>query len=110
MSKKRYFEAGYDFKTGFLSNFFFITAIILVIFYITLKVFAIAFNYPSGVIKLFYDISNSTIPETVLSFSLLFFAAGFISYFFYRQFVKLAKIAEKIEKNEEFKDNDVQKF
>ena len=106
MFKKRYFEADYDFKTAFLSKFFFGLAIFLLIIFLTLKFFSLTFNRSEGIIKIFYDLSTSTIPETVLSFSLIFFAAGFISYFFYRQFVKLAEIAEEIEKGDEYKDKD----
>ena len=106
MFKKRYFEADYDFKTAFLSKFFFGLAIFLLIIFLTLKFFSLTFNRSEGIIKIFYDLSTSTIPETVLSFSLIFFAAGFISYFFYRQFVKLAEIAEEIEKSDNIKDDN----
>ncbi len=108
MFKKRYFEADYDFKTGLLSKFFFSIAIFLLLIFLILKFFSLIFNHSEGIIKIFYDLSTSTIPETVLSFSLIFFAAGFISYFFYRQFVKLAEIAEEIEGDEEYKDNNIQ--
>lgn len=100
MFKKRYFEAGYNFKTGTLSIIFFTLGFILLISFLILNLFLV-FNLSEGIFRPFYEISASTIPETVLSFSLLFFAAGFISYFFYRQFEKLAEIAEEIEKNDE---------
>ena len=42
----------------------------------------------------------------VTEFLSIFFAGSFISYFFYNQFVKLAEIAEEIEKGDEYKDKD----
>ncbi len=106
MFEIRFFKAGYDFKTGFLSKFFFILAVFLLVSFIVLKVFSLIFINSTGFIKIFYDISISTTPDTLLSFSLIFFAGSIISYFFYNQFVKLAEIAEEIEKGDEYKDKD----
>jgi len=106
MFKKKYFDTGYDFKTGFLSKIFFSLAVILLIIFLILSFFSLSFNHSTGIAKNLYEISISTIPETILSFSLIFFAAGFISYFFYRQFVKLAEIAEEIEKSDNIKDDN----
>jgi len=87
MFKKRYFKAGYDFKTGFLCKLFLSLGIML------LAAFIILIAVPS-------DFSDSTIPESLLSLSLICFAIAVISYFFYCQFAKLAEIVDEIEKGE----------
>ena len=59
----------------------------------------------TGFAKQLYDIATSTMPESLLSLSLISLAIGIIMYFFYYQFTKLAEIAEEIENSEKFKEN-----
>jgi len=49
-------------------------------------------------------LATSTIPESLLSLSLISLAIGFSICLLYYQFVKLAEIAEEIENSEEFKE------
>ena len=45
----------------------------------------------------FYELSNSTVPGTIISISILFLAVSVIMYFFDYQFSKLEKIIEEVE-------------
>ena len=97
MFKKRYFSAHNDFKTGFLCKFFiYLGVLFIIIFFIfgIISFFNIGEN--SGIIKPLYDISKTSIPESILAFSIIFVAVGIILYFFNCQFAKLAKIADEI--------------
>jgi hypothetical protein len=98
MFKKRYFSVKNDFKTSFLCKFFIYLGITFIFIFIVLSLisyFNIGKN--SGPIKTLYDISITSIPESILSFSIIFIAVGIILYFFNCQFAKLAKIADEIE-------------
>jgi len=105
MFKKRYFQINHNFKTGLLSELFLIIGLILLAFFIFFVIISTAFNDGStGFAKQLYDISVSTVPESLLSLSLISLAIGVIMYFFSCQFAKLEKIAEEIENNDEFKE------
>ena len=56
----------------------------------------------------FYELSNSTVPGTIISISILFLAVSVIMYFFDYQFSKLEKIIEEVEsgKGPIFEDNE----
>jgi TRAP-type C4-dicarboxylate transport system permease small subunit len=83
-----------------------ILGIIFFVSYLIFKIFSIIFTSNStGITAKLYEISNSNIPESLISFSIIFFAAGLIFYFFSRQFAKLAEIADEIEKMDDFKEN-----
>jgi len=95
MFKKRYFSVHHKFKSNIFFKISLFLGIILLISYIVLKL-----------IPMFgeFDISNSSTPDTLLSFSIIFFAVSIIMYFFCCQFRKLEKIADEIEKGENFKE------
>jgi hypothetical protein len=102
MFKIRYFSAHSDFKTGKFCKF----SIFLGILFLIIALFFIISGYligegNSGILGQIYDLSISTIPYSILSFSIIFLAIGVIFYFFYCQFAKLAKIADEIEKVDE---------
>ena len=105
MFKKRHYEAGYDFKTGFFCKLLLVLGILLIAFFLILKLFSIIFiKETSGLAKELYDVSISTVPESILAFSFIFIAIAVILYFFECQFAKLAKIADEIENNENLKE------
>ena len=85
MFKKRNISVYSDLKTGFFCKLFLILGVILLVFYILQRAIS------------FVDIGEDTI-GTILAFAILSLGLGFISYFLFRQFAKLAKIAEEIEK------------
>jgi len=85
MFKKRNISVYSDLKTGFFCKFFLILGVILLIFYIIQKTIPL--------VEIGEDILG-----TILAFAILSLGLGFISYFLSRQFAKLAKIAEEIEK------------
>ena len=104
MSKIRYFSAKNDFKTNFFCKFFIFLGVVFIVIFILFSIisyFNIGNN--SGALKPLYDLSITSIPESILAFSIIFFAVGIILYFFSCQFAKLAKIADEIE-NEEIND------
>jgi len=105
MFKKRYFSAHSDFKTGFFCKFFFIIGGALLIIYLILKIIAfIAGQGSSGIVQQINDFSQTTAPDSILAFAIIFLAVGFILFFFHYQFGKLAKIADEIEKGEDIKN------
>lgn len=78
--------------------------IILLAFFIFFTMVSIIFSESNtGFTKQLYDISKSTVPESLLSLSLISLAASVIMYFFSWQFAKLEQIAEEIEKGKKFK-------
>jgi len=85
MFKKRNISVYSDLKTGFFCKFLLALGIILLIFYIIQKTVHLV------------DISGNTL-GIILAFAILSLGLGFILYFLSRQFAKLAKIAEEIEK------------
>lgn len=85
MFKKRNISVYSDLKTGFFCKFFLILGVILLVFYILQRAIS------------FVDIGEDML-GTVLAFAILSLGLGFILYFLSRQFAKLAKIAEEIEK------------
>jgi len=85
MFKKRNISVYSDLKTGFFCKFFLILGVILLVFYILQRAIS------------FVDIGEDIL-GTILAFAILSLGLSFISYFLSRQFAKLAKIAEEIEK------------
>ena len=105
MLKRRYFSVHSDFKTGMFYKLFFILGIVLIIIYIFLAVSSFFIGEESsGIFQQIYDFSQTTYPNSILAFSIIFLAIGFILYFFHCQFAKLAKIADEIEKGEDFEE------
>ena len=58
----------------------------------------------SGILQQIYDLAQTTLPNSILAFSMIFLAVGIILYFFHCQFAKLAKIADEIEKGEDLEE------
>ena len=102
MLKKRYFSANSDFKTGFLCKLTLFLGILLLIVFIFLKVSSFMIEKESeGFLGQIYELTQTTIPDSILAFSIIFLGVGIILYFFHCQFAKLAKIADEIENEEE---------
>jgi hypothetical protein len=107
MFKKRYFSAGSDFKTGFLYKLSFFLGLSLLIIFIFFKVSSFIIGEKnSGILNDIYNFAQTKYLESILAFSIIFIAVGFILYFFYSQFEKLAKIADDIENEEDSEDAD----
>jgi len=106
MIKKRYFPIDKNFKSNFLFKFFLLIGVILLLIFIIIKVTALFVGEDStGFVKQIYDFSQSSFPNSILAFSIITLAVAVIFYFFYSQFVKLAKIADEIEKEDDFDDS-----
>jgi len=107
MFKKRYFSADNDFKTGFLYKLSFFLGLLLLVIFIFFKVSSFIIGEKnSGILNDIYYFAQSKYLESILAFSIIFIAVGFILYFFYSQFEKLAKIADEIENEEDSEDAD----
>jgi ABC-type spermidine/putrescine transport system permease subunit II len=105
MIKKRYFSTNENFKTCFLYKFFLLLGIILLSIFVFFKVTTLFIDKNSeGLAKQIYDFSQSNYPNSILALSIIILAVSVIFYFFYCQFVKLAKIADEIENEEESND------
>ena len=105
MFKKRIISVHSDFKTGILFKITLFIGIILLIIFLFFAIISIALeNDTTGTLKELYLISQSKTPNTILAFSILFIAGSIIIYFFKYQFSKLSKIADDIEKSEEYKE------
>ena len=105
MFKKRYFSAHDDLKTGFFYKLSLFFGFFLLFIFIFFKVSSfIIGEESSGIFRDIYYFSQTTYPESILALALILIAVGFILYFFYLQFLKLEKIADEIEKEEELDD------
>jgi Zn-dependent protease with chaperone function len=93
MFKKRNISVYSDLKTGFFCKFLLILGIVLLIFYILQK-------------TIFLVDIDENIVGSLLAFAILSLGLGFILYFLSRQFAKLAKIAEEIEKENVTEDTE----
>ena len=105
MFKKKHFSVYDDFKTGLLYKIFLSLGLILLLIFVFFKGLSLFLDQEStGLPRLIYDFSHSGIIESIVAFSIIFLGVGIILYFFHCQFVKLAKIADEIENEEEFED------
>ena len=103
--KERSFSAYHDFNTGIFCKISIFFGIILLIFYVFIKISANFFNNDSnGLTQNIYNFSQSAQADSIIAFSVLLLAVGVILYFFHCQFGKLAKIAEEIENNEDLEE------
>jgi len=106
MIKKRYFSTNEDFKTGFFYKLFLLIGIILLSIFVFIKITTLFVDKDSlGLAEQIYDFSQTNYPNSILAFSIIILAIAVILYFFYYQFVKLAKIADEIEKEENSDDS-----
>ena len=102
MIKKRFFPPSYDFKTGVFYRLSLFLGFILWFIFIFLKLFSffVDDDNAGGLFRWVYGVSQSTVPESVVAFAVIFIAVGFILFFLHYQFVKLSEIAEEVEKGE----------
>jgi len=107
MFKKRYFSIHHDFKTGILCKLTLFFGILFVIIYLIFIIISIVLNNEiTGFLKQLFDISQSTVPLSLVSLGALLIFFGILLYFFSCQFAKLEKIADEIENSEEFRDEE----
>ena len=107
MFKERRFSAHEDFKTGIFCKLSLFLGFFLLLFYAFLKIISLFIGQNNtGFIQTIYDLSQSSVADSIIAFSIVFLGVGFILYFFHLQFVKLSKIADEIENEEEIKEPD----
>ena len=107
MFKERRFSAHEDFKTGIFCKLSLFLGFFLLLFYVFLKIISLFIGQNNtGFIQAIYDLSQSSVADSIIAFSIVFLGVGFILYFFHLQFVKLSKIADEIENEEEIKEPD----
>jgi len=105
MFKKRYFEVNNDFKTGFLCKLSVGIGIVFLIIFLVLKIASVFLTEDSeGILNQIYELSQSTIPDSMIALSLILIFIGIVLYFFNCQFSKLAKIAKDVENDEELEE------
>jgi len=107
MFKERRFSAHEDFRTGIFCKLSLFLGFFLLLFYVFLKIISLFIGRNNtGFIQTIYDLSQSSVADSIIAFSIVFLGVGFILYFFHLQFVKLSKIADEIENEEEIKEPD----
>lgn len=101
MFKKRYFSVNNDFRTGLFFKFFLFLGILFSAIYIFFKIslFITGENSAGFALELF-KFSQTNIFNSILAFSILFYAIAVIFYYFNHQFSKLAKIADELDNYE----------
>jgi hypothetical protein len=107
MFKKRYFSTQHDFKSGILcklSLFFGFLFLGIYLFFVILS-FVLS-SESQGFLKQLYDISKSSTPVSIVSLAMILIFAGIVLYLFSCQLAKLDKIADEIEKGEEFLEEE----
>jgi hypothetical protein len=107
MFKKRYFSINNGFKTSFCFWIFLILGILFSIIYVFFRIFTF-FNgeNSSGFALELFKFSQTNIFNSILPFSIIFYAVAIIFYFFNCQFIKLAKIADEIENNKDINESE----
>ena len=98
MFKKRVFSVYGNFKTCILNKLLLTIGIALVAIFTFIKIagfFGEGTN--DGFLFQMNELSNSTISESIIAFSVIFIGVGLILFFFNCQLAKLAKIADEIE-------------
>jgi len=107
MFKERRFSAHEDFRTGIFCKLSLFLGFFLLLFYVFLKIISLFIGQNNtGFIQTIYDLSQSSVADSIIAFSIVFLGVGFILYFFHLQFVKLSKIADEIENEEEIKESE----
>jgi len=102
MIKKRFFPPSYDFKTGVFYRLSLFLGFILLFIFIFLKLGSMFIDVSdaSGFFRWFYDVSHSTVSESIVALAVICIGVGVILFFLHYQFVKLSEIAEEVEKGE----------
>jgi hypothetical protein len=106
--KERHHPVYDDFRTGFLSKLSLFLGFFLLLVYVILKMCSLLISQnDTSFLRLIYDLSKTGHVDSLLAFSILCLGVGFILYFLHYQFVKLARIADEIEneENEELDQN-----
>jgi len=107
MFKEKHFSAHEDFRTGIFCKFSLFLGFFLLLFYVFLKIISSFIGQNNtGFYQIIYNLSQSNFADSIIAFSIVFLGIGFILYFFHLQFVKLSKIADEIENEEEIKESD----
>ena len=110
MIKKRYISIYNSNRMKAYFRFFLVIGIILTIFYIIINISLIFVNENSTGLGLeIYNFSQTNIYNSLLPFSIIFYAIAVIFYFFNCQFLKLEKIADEIEKLDNINEKDNKK-
>lgn len=108
MFKKRNFSTHHDFKTGILCKITLFFGFLFLAIYLFFIIISLVINSESsGIFKQLYDISQSTVPLSIVSLAIILIFFGIILYLFSCQLAKLEKIAEDIENSEEFLDDQI---
>jgi len=108
MLEKKYHSSHHDFKTGILCKLSFIFGFFFLFIFLFFKIISILVSKEStGFLKQLFDISQSIIPESFVSLSLILIFAGVVLYLFGKQLAKLAKISDEIENSEEYIEKDI---
>jgi len=107
MFKERHFSVRNDFRTDIFYKLSLFLGFFLLLFYAFLKIISLFIGQnDTGFIQTIYNLSQSSVADSIIAFSIVFLGVGFILYFFHLQFVKLSKIADEIENEEEIKETD----
>jgi len=107
MFKERHFSVRNDFRTGIFCKLSLFLGFFLLLFYAFLKIISLFIGQnDTGFLQTIYNLSKSSVDDSIIAFSIVFLGVGFILYFFHLQFVKLSKIADEIENEEEIKESD----
>jgi len=108
MFEKKYHSSHHDFKTGILCKLsFFFGFLFLFIFLFFMITSVLVSSESTGFLKQLFDISQSTVPGSLISLSLILIFAGIVLYLFGKQLAKLAKISDEIENSEEYIEKDI---
>lgn len=108
MFKKRYFSTHHDFKTGILCKLTLFFGFLFLAIYLFFIFISLVINSESdGFLKQLYNISQSTVPVSIVSLAVILIFFGIILYLFSCQLAKLEKIADEIENSEEFFDDQI---
>ncbi len=97
----------YKGKSGLTGRMLIYLGVFLILCFVFFKLIPIFISGDStGFLKNLYDFSSSPAPESFIALGLVVTFFGFLLLFFSHQFSKLAEIADEIENNEEFLEED----
>jgi len=109
MFEKKYYSVRSDFKTNLFCKLSFVFAFIFLFIFLFFQLASLICDAScNGFLKQVYEMSETSVPLTFISLSMILFFAGFLFYFFSCQFAKLEKIADEIENSDEFIEEEDQ--
>jgi protein-S-isoprenylcysteine O-methyltransferase Ste14 len=94
----------YKGKSGLIGRFSVSLGFLFLFIFVFLKIVSFLAGGSTGFLKSLYDISISTVPDSFVALGAILVFFGLIFFYFSHQFSKLEKIADEIEKSEEFKE------